>query len=136
MTVEKIVVTLADGLPPGLAINAGALLGITLGQLFPDLVGPDVLDASGTAHPGISMLNLPCLRASTERLSELAGKARTDEQVTVIDLTRTAQQARTYVEYTERMARLATERHQLIGLALAGPETTLTSLTGDLPLCR
>jgi len=136
MAQERLVVTLVDDLPPGLAINAGALLGITLGRLFPQIVGADVVDASGTTHPGISTRALPILKASPERLAELAGKARTDPRVTVIDLPRAAQQARTYAEYSRRLEGLPTDGQHVVGVALHGPHDTLTSLTGDLPLYR
>lgn len=136
MAADKVVVALTSDLPVGLAINAGALLGITLGRMLPQLVGPDVVHASGTVHPGISAWNLPVLKASAQRLGELAGKARTDPQVTVIDLTQVAQQARTYAEYTLRLAELPTEEQRLVGVALHGPRTALNTLTGDLPLFR
>jgi hypothetical protein len=136
MAEERLVVALVDDLPSGLAINAGALLGITLGRLFPQIVGPDVVDASGTTHPGISTRPLPILKTSAERLAELAGKARTDPRVTIIDLTQAAQQTRTYAEYSQRLAGLPTEEQRVIGVALHGPHATLTSLTGDLPLYR
>jgi hypothetical protein len=133
---EKLVVVLDGGAPLGLAINAGALLGITLGRRFPDIVGPDVVDASGAVHPGISTRPVPVLTASTQRLGDLAGKARTEPEVTVVDITATAQRARTYAEYTRRLAEQPTEEQQVVGLALHGPQAVLTSLTGDLPLYR
>lgn len=132
----RLVLTLVDDLPAGLTVNAGALLGITLGRLFPEVVGHDVTDASGVVHPGISTRTVPVLKASTERLAHLAGKARATPGVTTVDVTDTAQRARTYDDYARRLADGPTAAHRVLGLALHGPETAIRSLTGDLPLYR
>lgn len=135
-TPDALVIALVDDLPAGLTVNAGALLGISLGRLFPTVVGPDVTDGSGVVHPGISTATVPVLRTSAERLAQLAGKARATDGVTAIDVTDTAQRARTYDDYARELAEAPTENHRLLGLALHGPRLAIRSLTGDLPLLR
>ena len=132
----RLVLALVDDLPTGLTVNAGALLGISLGRMFPDVVGHDVTDASGVVHPGISTRTVPVLKASAERLAHLTGKARATPGVTAVDVTDTAQRARTYDDYARRLADGPTETHRVLGLALHGPGSAIRSLTGDLPLYR
>lgn len=136
MSVQKLVLAIVDDLPIGLAMNACALLGISLGQQFPDVVGADLPDGSGAIHPGISTRNVPVLTASPERIVDLAGRARRDSHLAVVDITDTAQQARTYADYAARLASRPTDGHRVLGLALCGPEDLVRSLTGDLSLYR
>lgn len=135
---DRIVIVLADDVPGGPAVNAGVLLGITLGRMFPDVVGVDVTDASGTVHPGISALNVPVLRTDRPGLVALAARARAAApgEVTVVDFTETARRARNYQDYAARVGDRATEELAPIALALHGPRATITSLTGQLPLHR
>jgi hypothetical protein len=133
---DKFVAVLADDLPIGVAVNAGALLGVSMGRLFPQVVGPEVVDASGTTHPGISAHPLPVLKVPQDQLRELTAKARATPQITVVDFTEEARRSRTYAEYTERLGEVPTREQQVIGAVLHGPKTAVTSLTGDLPLYR
>lgn len=136
MIEDKLVVVLPEGLPVGLAMNAVALLGISLGKLVEDLVGPDVVDASGTTHPGLVTVPVPVLRASRRQLGELAAKAQATPRLTVVDVPEVAQRSRTYPEYVARTGDTSTGDLALNGIALHGPRAAVTSLTGDLPLYR
>lgn len=136
MSAEKLVLAIVDDLPIGLAMNACALLGMSLGRQFPGVVGADLPDGSGAIHPGISTRNVPVLTASPERIIDLAGRARREADVAVVDITDTAQQARTYADYAAQLASRPTGEHRILGLALCGPESLVRSLTGDLSLYR
>ena len=47
---EKCVMVIDERLPVGVIANTAAILGITLGKQFPEVVGADVTDASGCTH--------------------------------------------------------------------------------------
>jgi len=48
----KCVIVIDRDLPPGLAANAAAALGMSLGAQVDGLIGPDVADADGVVHRG------------------------------------------------------------------------------------
>ena len=135
-TDHKTVVIVSRDLPQGLALNATGIVGISLGRLFPELVGPDVTDASAVEHPGITEHPLPVLKADPERLVAVAERARATAQVTVLTIPESAQRARTYAEYSAHLGSLTTPEQTLSAIGLVGPRAAITSLTGDLPLYR
>lgn len=53
-------------LPPGLAANAAAILGMSIGRGAPESLGNDVSDAGGSLHPGITRLPVPVLEADAQ----------------------------------------------------------------------
>lgn len=71
----KFAIVLDGGLPGGVAANAAAVLSLSVGRAFPDIVGPAVTDGDGGAHPGITQLPIPVLRAAPEALPDLRRKA-------------------------------------------------------------
>ena len=71
---EKCVVVLDETLPAGLAANAAAIMGITLGRQMPEVVGADVTDQSGRPHRGIITFPVPVLKSSPEELRAIREK--------------------------------------------------------------
>lgn len=133
---EKCVIILQEDLPPGMASNTAAILGITLGQRLPDIVGPDRPDRSGEVHLGIIGFPVPILKASAERLNQLRQKLAQPEYagLTVADFSDLAQGCRTYEEFTEKLGRTEPGQLSYLGLAICGPKKQVTRLTGNLPL--
>lgn len=129
---EKIVIVLASDLPPGTAANTSALLSLSIGARRPDIIGPDVADADGRSHAGISTIPVPILHAAPDTLAELAGT----DRVQVIGFTTTAAGSHTYPLYTDALAGTAAGDLRYLGLALIGPKKAVNSLTGALPLLR
>ena len=131
---KKCVMIIREDLPKGLAANTAALLGITLGKRFPEIVGEDLTDAAGKTHPGISRLPVPILRGSGAALTALWEKLSQPElsQVTAVDFSRLAQGCRDYGEYREKLA--AAEDPGYTGIALFGPKKSINYLSGNLPL--
>ncbi len=127
---QKCVIVLDAALPAGQAANTAAILGISLGRLLPEIVGPDVTDRTGRVHPGIVTVPVPVLQS--EDLDKLA--AAVPPEVTMVDLTDLAQRCRTYPEYIQRMA--GAEDLRYAGLALWGERKAIDHLTGSLPLLR
>ena len=134
---EKKCVMVLDGrLPVGLAVNAAAVLAVTLGHKVEAIVGADVADGSGTFHAGLVSIPIPILKADAETIGDIRGRAAQDESVLVVDLTDPAQTSKTYEEYKAKMAAATSEDLRYLGLALHGDKKPVNKLTGGLPLLR
>lgn len=68
---QKCVLVIDGALPAGVAANTAAILGITLGKRFPEIVGPDVADAAGRVHTGITGSPIPILKGDRALLHDL-----------------------------------------------------------------
>lgn len=132
---NRCVIIVDEALPRGLAANAAAILGITLGARYPELVGKDATDAGGSVHAGIITTPVPVLKASVEQLRALRSAAFGNQsQVFCVDFSELAQSCKTYNEYLTRMIRVAENELPYTALALCGPRKRITYLTGSLPL--
>ena len=125
-------------LPQGLIANTAAVLAMSLGKERPDLIGPDVRDADGTRHPGITAIVLPILTADSEGLKALRLRAEPQESsgLGLIGVTETAQQAKSYDAYEACLAGTPHGELRYLGLCVYGPASLVRSLTGSLPLLK
>lgn len=131
------VIVIDEALPAGVAANAAAIIGITLGRRFPEAVGADVTDGGGIMHSGIIQIPVPVLKASAETLRSLREKALASEgALCAADFSDIAQHCRTYAEYTEKAAKAAPRDFSYLALGLFGPRKEIKKLTGSLPLLR
>ena len=134
MSHRSVIVVDAD-LAPGLAANAAAVLAVTLGAIRPELVGEDVHDADGVAHPGLIRTGLPVLRAAAEQLSALRPRAAA-AQLGVIVLPAAGQATTDYDAFRAAVGATPTEDLGLRALALHGARREVARLTGSLALLR
>jgi hypothetical protein len=132
-TAERCVIVLDADLAPGLAANAAAVLGVTLGATVEGLVGPDLVDAGGEVHPGLFEKGLPVLGAPREALAPLRARA-VRAGVGVIDIPAFGQQTNDYDEVRAHVARAATDELEYLGLALHGSRRAVSRVTGTLRL--
>jgi hypothetical protein len=130
---ERCVIVLDEGLAPGLAANAAAVLALTLGATVDGLVGADLVDADGDVPPGLFAAGLPVLGATRESLSDLRARALL-AGVGVIDIPALGQQTNDYDEVRAYVARTATEDLEYLGLALHGSRRAVSRVTGTLRL--
>ncbi|MEU7524810.1 DUF2000 domain-containing protein [Saccharothrix sp. NPDC042600] len=128
MLPTRIVLVLRADLPPGLAANAAAVLGLSLGARLPGTVGADGEDADGTTHPGITSHPVPVLTADAATIKALHAA----DGVTAIGFTEVARRARAYDAYLEDLARA--HDPEFVAVALHGPRAVITRLTRELPL--
>ena len=137
-TEEKCVMIIDETLPRGLIANTAAILGITLGKLCPEMVGPDAVDGSGNAHPGIVTTPVPVLCGTPEELRSIRQKLCQPafQDVTAVDFSRLAQGCRTYGEWIGKIAQVPESSLQYLGLALCGAKKKVNTLTGNIPLLR
>lgn len=135
---EKCVVVLDETLPAGLAANAAAIMGITLGRQMPEVVGADVTDQSGRLHRGIIMFPVPVLKSSPEELRAIREKLYQPEfqELSAVDFSDLAQGCKTYEEFTGKMAQTPEADLRYLGVALCGPQKKVNKLTGHMPLLR
>lgn len=135
---RKCVVVLDGSLPPGVAANTAAILGITLGRQLPDVVGSEVADGDGNGHLGIIRFPVPVLRADGEALGELRRRLFRPEcqGLTVVDFSDAAQRCRTYGEFTEKLKTIPERGLRYLGVAICGGKKEVDRLTGSMPLLR
>ena len=103
---EKCVMIIDENLPLGLIANTAAIMGISLGKEFPEVVGLDVIDQSGNLHPGIIEFPVPILKGTPEKIRELRQKLYEPvfSELTSIDFSDLAQGCKTYDEFIQKMA--------------------------------
>lgn len=135
---EKCVLVLNDALPPGLLANTAAILGITLGERRPWLVGADLRDAEGELHCGIITLPVPVLKGNADMLRALRQKLYDPEYLglTVVDFSALAQGCKSYEEFTGKMRTARQADLDWLGIALCGEKKKVNKLTGSMPLLR
>jgi hypothetical protein len=135
---QKCVMVIDANLPLGLIANTAAMLGITIGQLHPEIVGPDVIDGSGKTHLGISMVPISMLKGDETLLGDL--RLRLFEQefagLTAVDFSDVAQKINVYEDYAKKSAETPEREHGYYGIALYGDKKKINRLTGMLPLLR
>jgi hypothetical protein len=129
----RCVVVVDEGLAPGLAANAAAVMALTLGTKVPALVGEEFVDGAGERHPGLITTGLPVLRAAAEQLPQLRARA-IEADVGVIGFPRSGQTTTDYDHFRAMVAE--TESPDYLGLAFYGDGKTLRRLTGSLGLLR
>lgn len=135
---EKCVIVLDESLPLGLIANTAAILGITLGQKMPQIVGDDITDKTGRNHLGIITFPVPILKANAEALKMLREKLYSEDfsDLTAADFSDLAQSCKTYSEFIEKMNAAREEDLSYLGLAICGAKKKVSKLTGSLPLLR
>lgn len=136
MADRKYVIVVDRHLPAGLRVNTAAVLATSIGKATDGVLGHDVEDASGRIHRGITQLPIAILASDAEGIAELHRKAASDEDLLVVGFTATAQKAKRYEEYEQRLAMLETDELEFVGLGIFGAADSVKKLTGNLPLLR
>ncbi|MEU9097630.1 DUF2000 domain-containing protein [Streptomyces sp. NPDC048361] len=133
---SKCVIIVNEELAAGLTVNAASVVALTLGRTVPGLIGQDVKDADGGVHLGITLIPVPILKASAEKIAEIHRLADADPDVITVGFSDLAQSCRTYDEYTDRMAQTPATDLAFSSIGLFGPRKPLNKLTGNLSLLR
>jgi hypothetical protein len=133
----KVAIIVDEALPSGLAANTAAVLALSLGRQVESLIGPELKDADGSAHPGITTVPIPILTAASDVVKDIRCRAVADHhQLLAIDFTDCAQRTRTYEDYAEVLESATDAEIAYLGVALHGPRKLVQRLTGSLPLLR
>ena len=134
----KVAMVINKELPIGLIANASAVLGISLGRLFPEIVGADIIDATGCVHSGITAKTIPILGASIDQVKSIRDKLFTEAytDVVVVDFSEIAQKCLDYENYTTLLSTVESREIYYLGICLCGPVKKVNGLTGNLGLLR
>lgn len=132
----KIVIVVNKDLPAGLAANSCAVLGINLGQRFPEIIGEDIPDADGTVHKGITSMTVPVLASDGEGLKSLFEQALEHDSLEFVGFNRVAQSCRDYADYRDKLAATPRRELEFSALSLAGSRKQIERITGSLALYR
>lgn len=132
----KSVMVIDSSLPVGILANTAAILGVSLGKLAPEQVGPDIVDASGQIHLGIVSLPLTILRADEASLRELRSRLYGPEfkDCLVIDFPDVARSCNVYSKYAAKMADTSQQDQRYLGIAIYGNKKQVNRLTGSIAL--
>lgn len=135
---EKCVMIIDEKLPLGIIANTAAIMGITLGQTMPEIVGKNVTDGNGNEHKGIIEFPVPILKGNAELIKSIREKLYSTDysELTVVDFSDLAQSCKTYGEFIEKMKAVDESELQYLGIAVCGAKKKINKLTGNLPLLR
>ncbi|MBI2033427.1 MAG: DUF2000 domain-containing protein [Candidatus Levybacteria bacterium] len=127
---------LDEALSLGLLCNTAAVLSLTLGKKIDGLIDKDLVDASGRVHTGLTNTPLPILKTSEMEVKKILQEAGLEKDILVVDITDAAQTTKNYKDYEEKLKGKKTEELKVLGIALAGTQKQVKSLTGNLGLLR
>jgi hypothetical protein len=135
---KKVAIVVDGALPAGLVTNTAAILTLSLGWRVEGLLGPDLKDADGSTHVGITTVPIPILTADAETVKQIRNKAASDEsgELLVVDFTDCAQRTKTYDDYARLLEAAGDDELVYLGVALYGARKPVQRLTGSLPLLR
>ena len=135
---EKCVMIIDEQLPIGLVANTAAILGVTLGKLYPEAIGEDIYDSTGNKHLGIVNFPIPILKTNKEQLQTIRESIsqQSDQDVTIIDFSDVAQITNSYEQYRQTLESIAPEKLAYFGICLKGKKKLINKVAGSLPLYR
>lgn len=128
----KWVVVVDRDLPPGLATNAAVCVTAGTAGRVPGLVGPDVVGADGTVHPGLPWIGCAVLGAPRDRIARIRARAGAALGVFVAGMTDAGQRTLVYDEYRALVAADGDPRY--VAISVVGPRNRVDKLVGGLPL--
>ncbi|MET0353555.1 MAG: DUF2000 domain-containing protein [Plantibacter flavus] len=130
----KWVVVVQQDLPAGRAVNAAACVAAAIGAGVQGLLGPDAVDADGSAHPGLPWAGCSVLSAPAAQLAAIRAKAAGSDGVLVVDMPEAGQLTRVYDEYLEVVGDTVSDALNPLAVALVGPRNRVDRIVGRLPL--
>lgn len=134
----KCVMIIDGDLPMGIIANTAAVMGITLGERIPNIVGSDVYDKTGNCHLGITEFPIPILKGTSSLIKELRRRLYQPEfnELTVVDFSDVAQSCNNYSEFTGKIAGVSYVDLNYFGIAIYGNKNQVNKLTGSIALLR
>ncbi|CPR14091.1 DUF2000 domain-containing protein [Brenneria goodwinii] len=126
-------IILNSDLPIGKAANAAAVISLTLGQRYPEFVGPELIDADGQSHPGLISVGIPVLAASNQQIGSLLSQCYESGFDSVL-FPIEGQMTVDYAAFREAVRQISTAELHHSGLGIVGEKKALRKLTGKLKL--
>ncbi len=137
----KIAIIVDPALPLGLLANTVATLAIGIGAAAPIFGGTALTDQAGRTVSTSANRPVPILQAPAEQIGALLLKALPDAAQNpdgriIVPFPQFARAVHSFEDYLALFPQQDLARAAIDGLALAGPEKWLRSLTGNLKLLR
>lgn len=133
----KCVIIVDEKLPLGVIANTAAVLSLTIGRTIESItVGPDVCDASGNAHRGITTVPIPILKSTADKIKLIREEISQTDEVVLVDFNSAAPRTTTYEEYTKKINATLKDNLEYLGIVLFGNKKIVNKYTGNLPLLR
>lgn len=135
---KKIVAVIASKLEAGVALNVLGHLAVALGaHADDDLMGrPELIDASGILHIGISKYPVIVTKVKQGRLRRLIEDARGIEEVFLVDYPNQMLETGHDDELASAIQRTPESSIEYLGAILFGPSPAVTELTGKFTLWK
>ena len=130
----KLVLVVRDNLEPALAVNAAAVVGLSLGARMSDHLGGDGVDADGGWHAGLNPHPVPVLTAPADELRELHHRALSRDDLITVGFNEVARAARDYDDYLSTLKTTPSQDLDFVAVAVFGPRNRVTALTKRFPL--
>ena len=130
---KKAIIAVSNKLPVGLKANIAAVLCMSLGKSYPDLVGPPAITRDGVTITGITTIPVPILEANPEQLFDLFNANSLD---LVVPFNEAAMTTKNYSDYQAKLLESQSEELQVHGILLYGDRKTINKLAGQLPLLK
>jgi hypothetical protein len=125
----RCVILLDRALRAGRAANAAAVIALTLGKRHPEIVGADLIDASGERHPGLIPIGIAVLGAPTEELPGVRRKALA-AGIDVVGFPAPGQETTDYARFAAHVAGTRADALTYIGVGLLGPRKPVSRIVG------
>lgn len=122
-------------LPVGLKANIAAVLCLSAGANFPDVIGPDATDATGNTYAGITQIPVPVLMAPTHQIADLVAAAR-DKGLYHASFTDAALNTKKYDDYTAELTAKGSDDIVHHGVVLVASDKQVKKLTSGIPLLK
>jgi hypothetical protein len=134
----KIVMVINKELPIGLIANTAAVLGISAGKMYEEIVGADIKDNDGNVHKGVTTKPIPILEGTKVQVKCIREKLFDESfaSVTVVDFSEIAQRSLDYENYTKVLNNSASTEIEYLGVCIYGPVKKINKLTGYLGLLK
>jgi hypothetical protein len=132
---RKCVIVVDESLPVGLKANIAAVLCLSVGANFPDVIGPDATDAAGNTYAGITQIPVPVLMAPTHQIADLVAAAR-DKELYHASFTDAALNTKKYDDYTAELAAKGSDEVMHHGVVLVASDKQVKKLTSGIPLLK
>lgn len=129
---QRCVIVVDEGLPPGKASNAAAVVAFTLGQRHSHLVGAQLSDREGDVHPGLIPIGIPVLKATDRQLIELRRKSL--GHCDIVDFPVQGQTTTDYDAFLSAVRELAGDSLRYLAVGLVGDKKKIGRLVGGFSL--
>ncbi|TQV85100.1 DUF2000 domain-containing protein [Aliikangiella coralliicola] len=134
---NKCVLVIDENLPLGVIANTAAILSMSIGKSYPDLVGFELADNDGFIRAGITTRAIPILKGDGRLLKKIRPQLKEFEpDLFVVDLIGATKTTKSYEEYADQLIQTPEEKLEYFGIGLFGAKKLVNKFTGSLGLLR